>query len=104
MVVSHKMQQQAKRSERQRRDQEMRMFCELLRLIWSEQPEIRFEELLDLAYDQVYSTECDRSDNESYKLLQKLYYDGVHIGEFTPEDGAKTPTGTTDNPESVASG
>lgn len=72
----------------QNRDKEMRAFCELLRLIWAEQPEITFEELVSNAFMQLTDLSVDerRTDTEGFALLQKLYHDGPHDGlEFEEE-------------------
>ena len=68
---------ESQRQADQKRDQEIRAFCELLRLSWVQTPELSFTEFMEQAGNPDLTS---YDDGEQYAILQKLYHDGPHDG------------------------
>lgn len=83
---------ETERSDEQTRDQEIRKFCELLRLVWAEDPDYTFCELVDMigfALGLDRDEELYVDDAEALKVIKDLYHNGDdvnihHCGEDDP--------------------
>ncbi len=71
------------------RDQEIRNFCELLRLTWTEDPDYTFCELIELViFNAGGHTDWMTDDADSYRTLKRLYHedsDDIEVGELVCE-------------------